>query len=519
MNRRLSIGKENFRTVPFASGGRFRRIGLPLTLLAALVFFAGIAADSALTAQTEPEPTAFKIGERLTYAVSLDRFPNVAYAEIYVASRGRLSNQDAVEIRAKFKTLEFVSAAFYLIDETRTTFVAADTGLPLYLTRSKNIGGIPQETNVSYLTAPTPNVDLLALIYKVRYSGGSGGATLSDGEKTYGVTFQPSGSERIKTDPGEYDTIVVSVQSEYFTESGIRDVRVNLSTDDAHLPVMVRFRTAKGEFKAKLSSVQTIEPEVDATPVPIISSTPRPANTPRVVATPTPYVANVPLSPDLAFELGETLNYRITAAGRPVGAFTLEAKERRQVSGTDSLLLNAVVTEVQPGVPFFAANDFVRAQVDPDTLLPRNLEIKFSGSLSTYNRTAKFDGGGSFLTFNANNRVDTPVGTHSIISLLYALRSFNLKPSRDLKNPVNDTRVAVFWENQPYVFTLRPSEADSLTVNGEKVSTQIISVTTGNPVLDQMKIKIWLSNDERRVPLRITVGPYQADLVSDTKAL
>lgn len=518
MRRRLSFGKENFHAVPFAAGGRIRRFGLALAIAGGLVVFAGTTVNSGLSAPTEPEPTAFRIGERLTYAVSLDRFPNVAYAELFVASRGRLSNLDAIEIRARFKTLDFVSAAFYLIDESRTTFVSAETGLPLYVTRSKNIGGIPQETNVSYLTAPTPNADLLALIYKVRYSGGSGGATFSDGERTYAVTFLPTGTERVRTDPGEYDTTIVSVQSDYFTESGLRDVRVNLSNDESRLPVMVRFKTAKGEFRAKLSSMQIIEPDVDATPVPIITTTPRPANTPRAVATPTPYVANIPLSRDLAFELGETLNYRISTAGRPVGAFTLQAKERQQVAGIDSLLLDAVVTEAQPGFQLFASNDFVRAQVDPDTLLPRSVEIKFSGALSAYNRTARFDRGGGFITFDGGNRVDSPIGTHSIISLLYALRSFNLKPSRDLKNPVNDTRVAVFWENQPYVFTLRPSAADTVTVNGERISTQMISISTGNPVLDQMAIKVWLSNDERRVPVRITVGAYQADLVSESKS-
>jgi hypothetical protein len=519
MNGRLSIGKENFQTVPTAFAGRTRRLALTAVAAAALLISTGIAANRGLTAQTEPEPAGLRIGERLTYSVSLEKFSNVAYAELYVASRGRLSGQDAIEIRAKFKTLDFVSAAYYLIDESRTTFAAADSGLPLYISRAKNIGGIPQETNVNYLTSPTPNLDLLTLIYKLRYSGGSGAATLSDGEKAYSVTYGPTGAERVKTDPGEFDTTLISVQSDYFTEAGLKDVRVNVSNDDAHLPVMVRFRTGKGEFRAKLSSVQVIEPEVDATPNPVISATPRPAVTPRMVATPTPYVANLPLSADLAFELGETLNYRITTAGRPVGAFTLQAKERQQVGGMDSLLLSAVITEVLPGSNLFALNDFVRAQVDPDTLLPRQLEIKFTGPLSGYNRTARFDHSGSFITFNGNSRVDTPIGTHSIISLLYALRSFNLKPSKDLKNPVNDTRVAVFWENQPYVFTLRPSPAGSLTINGETVSTQMVSISTGNPVLDQMAIKVWLTNDERRVPIRITAGAYQADLISESKAL
>lgn len=505
--------------MPSFLGERAKRAFIYGSLIAGILVWAGLATRTGFGSQNEPDQSNFRIGERLTYSVSLDKFTNVAYAELYVASRGRLSDHDAIELRAKFKTLDFVSAAYYLIDESRTTFAAADTGLPLYITRSKNIGGIPQETNVSYLTVPTQNLDLLTLIYKIRYSGGSGAVTLADGDKNYSVTFQPMGAEKVKTDPGEFDTTIISVQSDYFTENGLKDVRVNISTDDSHVPALIRFKTSKGEFRARLSSAQIIEPEADASPVPLTNGTPRPASTRRPQPTPTPYIANVPLSTDLAFELGETLNYRVSSGGQPVGAFRLQAKERKQYSGADSLLLAATVTEVQPGVRLFMPNDFIRAQVDPETLLPQMVEIKFAGTLSAFNRTARFDRKGSFITFNARDRVDAPVGTHSIISLLYALRSFNLKPSLDRRNPVNDTRVAVFWENQPYVFTLRPSAADIITVNGEKISSQLVSISTGNPVLDQMAIKVWLSNDDRRLPLKISLGQYQADLVSESKSL
>jgi hypothetical protein len=96
------------------------------------------------------------------------------------------------------------------------------------------------------------------------------------------------------------------------------------------------------------------------------------------------------------------------------------------------------------------------------------------------------------------------------------MRSFNLKPSPIRDNPVNDTRVAVFWESQPYVFTLRPRPMEEITVNGEKRQAQQITINTGNPQLDQLALKVWLSADGARVPLRFSAGPYQAELVSQT---
>jgi len=73
----------------------------------------------------------------------------------------------------------------------------------------------------------------------------------------------------------------------------------------------------------------------------------------------------------------------------------------------------------------------------------------------------------------------------------------------------------VFWDNRPYIFTLRPSPAELISMRGEKVSAQLVSISTQNPQLDALNIKIWLSNDARRVPLRFSIGGYQADLISD----
>lgn len=459
--------------------------------------------------------TRFKVGERITYTVSFEKFSNVAYAELYTVSRGKLGSVEAVELRARVKTLNFISAAFYLIDESRTVFVAPDSGLPLYIVKTRNVGGLPKETIQNELTAPTGNFDLVSMIYKIRHSESSGSFNISEGEKIYTVTFQTTGGERVKTDAGEFDTTVVNVQCEYFTEIGIRDFRMNLSTDEAKVPVVFKFRTAKGEFTARFASIQNLEPQPEPTPTPSVVVTPRP--TPAVSATPTPvpptYFDNRPLSPDLSFDLGETLEYRLSTGGKAIANFVLNAAERKQVQGVDSLILTATVTDASAGP--FVKGDSIRTVVDPETLGPRQIEMKFSGGLAAASQAILFDEKTNTIMFNGASRIEAPVGTHGILSLLYAMRSFNLKPSRDTSNPINDTRVAVFWENRPYVFTLRPSTAENIKLQDTTVSAQMISVTTGNQQLDGLNLKVWLSNDSRRVPLRFSVGPYQADLVSE----
>jgi hypothetical protein len=110
--------------------------------------------------------------------------------------------------------------------------------------------------------------------------------------------------------------------------------------------------------------------------------------------------------------------------------------------------------------------------------------------------------------------IETPVGTHSLLSFLYALRAFSLHPSKDIDNPINDTRVAVFWNSKPYIFTLRPSNSEIVDAAGKKTPAMLVTVITGDPQLDQLGLKVWLGTDAKHLPLRISLGTYQADLTS-----
>jgi hypothetical protein len=480
-----------------------------------------VSAQNQVRTQTASQ-TPFRIGERLTYNISFEKFNNAAFAEIYTVSRGKLGERDAVELRAKVKTNELVSAAFYLLDESRTTFASAETGLPLYIRKIFNAAVSPKETINNYTVSPTINYDLLTLIYKARNTGSIGNFILQEDDKIYNVgllsapnTKSKNENLRIKTDAGEFDTSVSSMESEYLTEKGISNLRINFTTDETRVPVLIQFKTAKGNFRAEIASIQTIEPEFSAEPTPVAVQTPRMQSTPKPVVTPTPYVENEPLLPELAFALGETLEYRVSTNGQFLGLVTLQAKERKQFSGLDSLLLTATVTGTQPGQQFLVLNDGVTAQVNPDSLAPQRIEFKFTGLLSSYNSTALFNQKTGAVSSNKADRVEVPVGTHSLLSLAYAIRSFNLKPSKDSTNPVNDTRVAVFLDTKAYVFILRPSNADIINLQGEKVSAQLITITTGNSSIDVLNLRLWLSNDEKRLPLRLAAGSYQADLVSE----
>jgi hypothetical protein len=123
-----------------------------------------------------------------------------------------------------------------------------------------------------------------------------------------------------------------------------------------------------------------------------------------------------------------------------------------------------------------------------------------------------FDAGSGKVTVGGPNPTDVPVGTHSVLSLFYAMRSFKLNPTTDTTNPVNDTRVSVFWLNRALIFVIRPTTAEHTTLDGRKVPVIIANITTGDAQLDQLAPKVWLTADGKRVPLKFTLGQYQFDL-------
>ncbi len=493
-------------------------LGIVLFSLSIILIPFAVYAQTEVNTTPFSRPTHFRIGEKLTYYVSFAKFENAAFAELYVASSGKLSGIDGIEIHSKIKTFDMVSAAFFLVDESRVVYASAETGLPLYVTRIVNDGLIPKESVTSYLAAPTSNFDILTLIYKAREMGGDGSFSMVDGGHTYNVTFRPDGNEKVKTPAGEFMTTVSMVESDYLTARGITELKINFSIDDDRMPVLFRGKTARSDFRAALASIEIDLPvsQPVSTPTPSLSPTPRPAASPRPTPAPVKYFDNRPLLPELGFALGETLNYRVTTSGKPVATISLKAAERKLIQKVDSLLLSANVNGIDQDNRIFALGDSITVRVNPDTLAPFASEAKFGPLLANLNQTVKFDPKTGFISFPGTDPFDAPVGTHTLLSLIYAMRSFNLRPSKDPGNPVNDTRVAVFWESKAYIFTLRPANPETITVNGEKILAQLISINTGNAQLDALAPKVWLTMDAARVPLRFSIGPYQADLISQT---
>src|SRR5258708_12420858 len=91
---------------------------------------------------------------------------------------------------------------------------------------------------------------------------------------------------------------------------------------------------------------------------------------------------------ELGFQLGESLDYRISTGGKPVAVITLNARERKLFQKEDSLLLTATITGIEQGSNAFRLGASARVQVDPETLAPKWFEPKFASPFPGLNQTA-----------------------------------------------------------------------------------------------------------------------------------
>ncbi|HEV7645815.1 MAG TPA: DUF3108 domain-containing protein [Pyrinomonadaceae bacterium] len=462
-------------------------------------------------AQT-PAAGRFPIGERLTYSITFATFPSAAFAETYVVSTGKYGERDAVYLQGRVKTTDFVNAAFFSIDETRQILVTPDTGLPLLSKVIKDENGMPRE-KVTDHKGPAGAHDWLSALFQLRFSATPSGVLniQEDNGSIVQASYQLAGKAHIKTTAGEFDTVVIDVQNPSFPK-----MQVYLSDDERRIPVVVSYKHPKGIFRAELAGIQDLSPE------PVAEATPRPQNTPPVVmptpkprATPLPYKNNQPLAEDLPFDLGETLTYRLSRPGAAgsFGTLVVQAAERKQFFGADSLLLSASVQQLTDSNSFFAAGDSIKSYVEPDTLLPQRTEINFHGALSLFNQMLQFDQATGKVTDGKGTPYDIPVGTHDILSLAYAIRSFNLKEVKPNKGPSGDIRVALFTSDGPVILTILSQPEEIIDFQGKKITAQVIFASIG-----QSTAKLWLSKDQDKLPLRINITSptfaFNADLIS-----
>ncbi|MFN2531804.1 MAG: DUF3108 domain-containing protein, partial [Pyrinomonadaceae bacterium] len=112
-------------------------------------------------------------------------------------------------------------------------------------------------------------------------------------------------------------------------------------------------------------------------------------------------------------------------------------------------------------------------------------------------------------TTDNGQRIEIPVGTHDYLSFFYAVRTFNLTPPKR-------NAISILVENKPKTLFISSLKRDTIEIGSQKIQAFALSLTTDDAESDKYQLRVWISDDKRRLPLRLTasteIGPLRADL-------
>ena len=502
-----------------------------VALLPALVF--GFLASGSAVAQDTTEGTSvtfssahYRVGEHLTYNVSYSSFISAAHVELLVAARGIFSGREAIQLKGHVETRGTVSAAVLALNNDYVTYIDPSTGLPFHgqqfirsAPRTSDLTADFNQPAGAAALAPTRvgefpgTYDLLSAVYRIRTlplkESSTTYLTARIENLDYQLEVKVTGQEIVKTNVGSFNTVVTRITVK--GNSANYRLQAYFSADERHVPVLVTARHSSGDIRAELAASQFI-----ATPaLPLPSPTPVSAN-PTIPSSPVA-IPRQPSNPDdgilsdLPFKVGEQLNYQVylPTIKSPVASASFQVRARSKYFDKDGLLFNVTAQTTNALQHLFFATDTLVTYVDPKTLLPFQTEYNLieGRRRSAGKLTINQDYGTA--TTDKNVRIEIPVGTHDYLSFFYALRTFNLNPPRR-------NAISILVNNKPKTLFISALKRESIQLGSQTVPAIQISLTTDDAQSDKFQLRGWISDDKRRLPLRLTavteLGPIRADL-------
>jgi hypothetical protein len=498
-----------------------------LKTIAGFLVMLALAATSPLSAQRKDETVdvpfskaPYQVGELLTYNVTFSNFVDAAHIQMLVAERGTFFTRDGLQLRAHVETTGVVNAALYSINNDYTTYIDPESGLPFRTQQVIREGGRTSDTSSEYnqpagTTAIPPKLrtgafpgtyDFLSVLYRLRalplVHGGKYYFNVRSDLDEYSAELSVTGREVMKTNVGSFNTIVTQVRVPNNSEVNDYRIRIYFSDDERHVPVLITARHRSGEIRAELAGSEFITPAATAPPV-----VAPPVITPGA-SVPT---SGAPLPSELPFKAGEQLNFNVFLGNstQAAGTASFQVRPRAKYFNRDGLLLTVKAQTSAVISRIFFANDQINSYVDPATLLPFRTELNLLEGRNRTNEVFTVDQDRGSAVTGAGVAIEIPVGTHDFISVFYALRSFNLAPPKR-------NAVTILVNQRPRTLFITSLKRENIQLGGQQIPAVQLSLTTDDPQPDKYALRLWVSEDRRRLPLRVAamtqIGQVRADL-------
>lgn len=468
--------------------------------------------------QVSFSPAPYRVGERLTFNVSFSNFVTAGFVHLEVAARGTFFGREAIQLRSHVETTGVVNAALFAINNDYITYVDPASGLPLRAQQVVQAASVRSNTSREF-SPPTDGAgvyDFLSAIYRLRALPLNEGSTFNFSVRSENEDHQAelkvNGHQVIKTNAGSFNTIATQVRVSNNSEANNYRIRIFFSDDERHLPVLLTAKHSAGEIRVALAGVETLKPAGPKTPsTAFVNPGPQPAQTPLVISEPPASDEGDGNLSGLPFKVGEQLNYQvfIGTIAQPIGSATFQIRARSRYFNQDGLLFAARAQTVNAAQRLFVANDQINSYVDPKTLLPFRTEMNLVEGSRRLNQVLSINQDNGAATSDKGVRIEIPVGTHDFISFVYAVRTFNLAPPKR-------NAISILVNNKPRTLFITALKRETIQLGSQTIAAIQISLTTDDAQGDRYGLRAWISDDKRRLPLRLTastqLGPLRADL-------
>ncbi|MEP6921467.1 MAG: DUF3108 domain-containing protein [bacterium] len=487
-----------------------------ILLLIALVIPVSAQRKSDVTA-APLSPAPYRIGERLTYNVSFSNFISAAHIEIRVVAHGNFFGREGIQLRGHVETNGVVNTALFAINRDYISYVDPATGSPYYVQqviresfRAVETAGELNQGSGATGASPTGAslqgiYDSISALYRLRATPLADGSTYNvsvrSGGDDYQAQLKVTGRETIKTVAGTFNAIATELR---FANS--YKAKVFFGDDERHLPVLATVKVSSGEIRAELAGSEVVVPpglKPNGTPaVALVTPTAPPL---------TPPPAAVENSDGLPFKVGEQLNYQVFIGNNPQPAATaaFQVRSRSRYLDRDAFLFGVRAQTNNAAQRVFVANDQITSYVDPKTLLPFRTELNLVEGTRRLNEVLTINQDYGTATSDTNVKIEIPIGTHDYLSFFYLARTFNLTPPKR-------NAVSILVNNRPTTLFITSLKRETIQLGSQSVPAIQLSLTTDDPQPDKFGLRAWVSDDKRRLPLRLTaiteLGPLRADL-------
>ena len=227
------------------------------------------------------------------------------------------------------------------------------------------------------------------------------------------------------------------------------------------------------------------------------------------------------LSSSRSFQVGEQLTYEISWLNITAGTAVMAVSD----AGTDGdRPLAKLITTAQsrPAITtFFPVDNRVESIVDPATLLPEHLTFKRREGKKKEDIEYTFhqkEGTVTVVKGGTTETLEMPPGTQDVISCLYYARSeLSLQPGSLLTMNVHHDK-----KNRKVDVHVEEIEIVSGPWGEVETARVLVVMPFQGLFLNQGNIRVWFTNDDRRIPVRmkakVIIGSIVADLVSGLPA-